>query len=327
VRDLFAAAETSDADVSVSVSYMEIYNDQLYDLLEPYKRGRNKDPSKRKDMVQARARLRIREDARGGTHIHELSAVRVGTASDVFRLLHRGNEHRSTRHTEMNQNSSRGHAILQLRVQQRHASRPGSVLQTKINLVDLAGSERNSVAAPSGASATETHAINVSLSALVGVVAALTQRAPHVPYRDSKLTLLLKDSLGGNCSTFLLATISPVESSFNESVSTLKFADRASNIVNSMVRNSKPDLVGLLERKDQEISRLRAMLIAFNEAQARGEAGMGGDREGSTRRRERRATAEQQSQALQAQIDKLQVRAVHRCSRTAVPSFVSFPLL
>ena len=290
-------------ELSVSCSYMEIYNDQLFDLLEPYK-SRLDPESKRRDVQKRRARLRIQHDARGSTHVTELSSVKVATSTDVFKLLQRGNDNRSMRHTDMNQHSSRGHAILQLRLQQRNPKQPGTVVQTKINLVDLAGSERNHTATP-GQSATETHAINVSLSALVGVVAALTSKSPHVPYRDSKLTLLLKDSLGGNCNTFLLATLSPVESSFSESVSTLKFADRASNIVNNMVRSEKPDLMSLLERKDQEISRLRAMLIAFNKAQAEEES-RSGDK-GSRAQRARRSTAEQQSAALQAQIDKLQV--------------------
>lgn len=251
----------------------------------------------------------------------QLSAKKVASAAEVFALLHRGNVNRVTRHTDMNQNSSRGHAILQLRIQQRSQHSPGTVLETKINLVDLAGSERNP-AAPSGQSATETHAINVSLSALVGVVAALTNRSAHVPYRDSKLTYLLKDSLGGNCNTFLLATLAPTESCFNESVSTLKFADRASNIVNSMVRNSKPDLVGLLERKDREISRLRAMLVEFNKAQKAQEAEDKSAREsgqgGEARRRSRRNTMDRQASALQSQIETLQARSPPDCTLLGV---------
>lgn len=307
VHALFERAAAQQGDVSITLSYVEIYNNDLFDLLEPWK-AHLETEDRRKDLQKRRARLRIREDARGGTHIPELREVKVASANEVFQLLHRGNTNRSSRHTAMNQHSSRGHAILQLRLRQRSAATPATVTSTKLNLVDLAGSERNHEAS-SGASAAETHSINVSLSALISVVAALTNCSPHVPYRDSKLTLMLKDSLGGNCNTYLLATMAPTESCFQESVSTLKFADRASNIMNMMVRNTKPDLMGLLERKDQEISRLRAMLVAFTEAQGNERSRNVGDARrssDSTARGIRRSTGELQAKQLQAQIDELQ---------------------
>jgi hypothetical protein len=209
-----------------------------------------------------------------------------------------GNDNRSTRHTAMNQNSSRGHAILQLQLQQWKSRDAAEVVCTKLNFVDLAGSERNPEI-ENKQSATESYSINVSLSALAGVVSALTNGNRHVPYRDSKLTYLLKDSLGGNCNTFLLATISPITRSFHESVSTLKFADTASSIVNRVVWNKRPDVGSLLERKDREIVRLTGMLAAFNRAQAE---------------REKDASSAQQlqlSRSLQAQIEQLKVRLDH----------------
>jgi hypothetical protein len=203
----------------------------------------------------------------------------------------------------MNQNSSRGHAILQLQLQQWKSEDRAEVLCTKLNFVDLAGSERNPEV-QNKKSATEAHSINVSLSALAGVVAALTSCNRHVPYRDSKLTYLLKDSLGGNCNTFLLATISPVARSFHESVSTLKFADTASNVVNRVVRNKRPDVASLLERKDREINRLTGMLAAFNRAQS--------EQARDTSSPQQLELAKQSKQ-LQAQIAQLKVQAACVC--------------
>ena len=202
----------------------------------------------------------------------------------------------------MNQQSSRGHAILQLKLQQCASETCADTLTSKINLVDLAGSERNPEAADKKSSA-ETHAINVSLSALVSVVAALTSKSKHVPYRDSKLTHLLKDCLGGRSNTYLIATIAPTASCFQESISTLKFADRASSVVNSVKRNAHSDLAGLLERKDREIRRLTELLTDFSRAH------------GHEPRRdaEKASKSVQQAQQLQRQIQELQVRRSEPC--------------
>lgn len=197
----------------------------------------------------------------------------------------------------MNQQSSRGHAILQLKLQQCATEACATALTSKINLVDLAGSERNPEAADKRSSA-ETHAINVSLSALVGVVAALTSKSKHVPYRDSKLTHLLKDCLGGRSNTFLVATIAPTARCFHESVSTLKFADRASSVVNSVTRNAHSDIAGLLERKDREIRRLTELLTDFTKAH--------GPAHG--RDANKAGKSVQKAQQLQRQIQDLQVR-------------------
>ncbi|KXZ45004.1 hypothetical protein GPECTOR_59g611 [Gonium pectorale] len=278
----------------VIVSYMEIYNDRLYDLLQPYKPFSTRDPA---DMNQRRAVLEVREDARGATYVPNLLCVKVKSYKSVYQLIAKGNRNRAVRHTEMNQASSRSHAILQLVLEQwPRGGADGTVIRSKLNFVDLAGSERWSTAAAAaaameaggGAAAaaaesllgderiSEMTAINGSLSALGSVVAALTERRPHVPYRDSKLTHLLQDSLGGNCRTTLLATLSPSQDAFEESCSTLRFADRARAIANNPVVNASRDVGSILALKEREIARLRAMLAQMAAEQGTGGGGDGG---------------------------------------------------
>ncbi|GFH16144.1 kinesin motor domain-containing protein [Haematococcus lacustris] len=239
-------------------------------------------------MQQRKALLEVREDKNGGTFVPNLLCVKVSSYASVLALLAKGNRNRAVRHTDMNVSSSRSHAILQLVLEQWPAAegcagagsggggvmgpRPpaGTLLRSKLNFVDLAGSERWDKGATMGADrVTEMNAINGSLSALAGVVAALTGGVAkrHVPYRDSKLTHLLQDSLGGNCRTTIIATISPSADAFDESVSTLKFADRASAIGNNPVVNTSRDLSSVLALKEREINRLRQLLAAYMSAQ------------------------------------------------------------
>ncbi len=187
----------------------------------------------------------------------------------------------------MNQASSRSHAILQLVIEQwPNGGTDGTVLRSKLNFVDLAGSERWNVAAGSGwdggpdlygdERVNEMTAINGSLSALGSVVAALTERRGHVPYRDSRLTHLLQDSLGGNCRTTVLATLSPSVDAFEESCSTLRFADRARAIANNPVVNASRDMGSILALKEREIQRLRNMLSQLTGGKPLAEAGEAG---------------------------------------------------
>lgn len=277
VKELFRQAKSKQdlegTAMQVIASYMEIYNDRLYDLLQPYKKTNTRDPL---DMNQRRALLEVREDARGNTYVPNLLCVKVKSYKSVFQLIAKGNRNRAVRHTEMNQASSRSHAILQLVVEQwPHGGADGTVIRSKLNFVDLAGSERWSMAAAAepwlaaGSGQpdfmgeeriSELTAINGSLSALGSVVAALTERRPHVPYRDSVLTHLLQDSLGGNCRTTLVATVSPSCEAFDESCSTLRFADRARAIANNPVVNASRDVGSVLALKEKEIQRLRQML-------------------------------------------------------------------
>jgi kinesin family protein 3/17 len=212
------AAEESRTVATVACSYLQLYNEQVLDLLQ---NGRDVRP------------LSIHERKRGRTKevfVRGLSEVRVTDASDVMRLLRVGARNRVVRATEFNEASSRSHAVLQLAVEVEMPSRRGSTVirRAKLTMVDLAGSEKWTESTKTGTRRVrEMTSINKSLSALGNVVAALTTAGrSHIPYRDSKLTRLLQDSIGGNCRTAIIATISPTAASAEESTSTLLFADR-----------------------------------------------------------------------------------------------------
>jgi kinesin family protein 15 len=208
--------------------------------------------------------LRLREDATRGIYVEGLHHEDVGTAEEATRLLQRGAAHRAVGSTAMNSHSSRSHLVFTLAVQATHEADDGirRVRTALLHLVDLAGSERQRDTQATGARLREACHINRSLSALGNVITALTSgggqsrpikanpgalsalpsavpsaggsAATHVPYRNSKLTLLLKDSLGGNSKTCIIATISPLERCFAETLSTLKFAQRAKLIRNQV---------------------------------------------------------------------------------------------
>jgi len=212
-----AAGDTGSA-TTVVCSYMQLYNEGVLDLLQ---HGRD---------VRS---LPIHERRRGGrteVFVRGLSEVRVTDAADVLRLLQVGARNRKVRATEFNEASSRSHAVLQLSVEVETPSARGSTLirRAKLTLVDLAGSEKWAESSTRGSKRVrEMTSINRSLSALGNVVAALTTAGrTHVPYRDSKLTRLLQDSIGGNCRTAVVATLNPTAACADESTSTLLFADR-----------------------------------------------------------------------------------------------------
>ena len=234
-------------------SLLEIHNETLTDLLDP--------PDA---LPTGHGGLRLREDATRGIYVEGLHQEDVGTAEDAARLLQRGAAHRAVGSTAMNSHSSRSHLVFTLAVQATHEADDGirRVRTALLHLVDLAGSERQRDTQATGARLREACHINRSLSALGNVITALTSGggqsralkanpgalsalpsavpsaggsgATHVPYRNSKLTLLLKDSLGGNSKTCIIATISPLERCFAETLSTLKFAQRAKLIRNQV---------------------------------------------------------------------------------------------
>ncbi|GAX84369.1 hypothetical protein CEUSTIGMA_g11791.t1 [Chlamydomonas eustigma] len=270
VQDLFAYAKVLQSRenclVNIVISYLEIYNDRLYDLLQPYKKN-GRDPL---DQVKKKEILEVREDGQGNTFVPNLQSVKVKNTEAVMKLMAKGNRNRAVRHTEMNINSSRSHAMLQIAIEQwPDNGNDGRVMRSKLNFVDLAGSERwNTKLDMAVERINELTSINSSLSALGAVVAALSDGRQHVPYRSSKLTHLLQDSLGGNCKTTLIATVSPSGDAFEETVSTLKFADRASNIGNNPVVNVARDMSSVLAIKEREIQRLRNMLAQLTAVSA-----------------------------------------------------------
>ena len=264
VADLFkkiAAAQSADKKFLVAVSYLEIYNEVVKDLLNP-----------------SNKQLKIREHPDIGIYVEGLAELVVKDESGVTQILSQGNRVRRVAETSMNTRSSRSHSCFTLRIEQKTLIAGGSggetVLRAKLNLVDLAGSERPDMAA-GGQLLKEGAAINKSLSALGNVINALSKSGSaggHVPYRNSKLTRLLQESLGGNSLTVMVATVAPTAANYAESVSTLQFAERAKEIKNA-ARCNEDATESVIRELRGEIHRLRTQLQA---AEAK-EGSSGGD--------------------------------------------------
>lgn len=231
------------------VSYLEIYNEKVKDLLKRESTQHN---------------LRVREHPKLGPYVQDLSRHLVMDYSDVEELMARGNAHRTTASTAMNDVSSRSHAIFTLNFTQAKFIRDlPSETVSKVNLVDLAGSERADSTKATGQRLKEGGHINKSLVTLGTVISALAElstshskKRVFIPYRDSVLTWLLRDSLGGNSKTIMIATISPAECNYGETLSTLRYANRAKNIINKPTINEDPNVKLIKELRD-EIARLR----------------------------------------------------------------------
>ncbi|EIE23467.1 kinesin family member 3b in complex with Adp [Coccomyxa subellipsoidea C-169] len=212
----------------VRVSFLEVYNEEVRDLLS-------------KDSKRA---LEVREHRSTGVYIKGLTAIIVKSAKELEKVLEVGKKNRSIGATLMNQDSSRSHSIFTITVEMLEGVTKESSGHTrvgKLNLVDLAGSERQSRTQASGERLKEATRINMALSALGNVISALVDnRTGHIPYRDSKLTRLLQDSLGGNTKTVMIANIGPAETDYEETMSTLRYANRAKNIRNLPRINEDP---------------------------------------------------------------------------------------
>ena len=236
----------------VRASYLQIYNESISDLLK---------------SGDGRGSLQIREDKKRGVFVEGLSEWAVRTPHEIYALMQRGAAARATAATKMNDVSSRSHAVFIMIVEQMTVGATKQIRVGKLNLVDLAGSERVRVTGATGKRLEECKKINQSLSALGNVIAALTdpkQTRNHIPYRDSKLTRLLEDSLGGNCKTTMMAMISPAFESFAESLSTLKFATRAKKVKNEARINEDVDHRALLRKYELELKKLREELEERN---------------------------------------------------------------
>uniref|UniRef100_A0A8C3WGI2 Kinesin-like protein n=1 Tax=Catagonus wagneri TaxID=51154 RepID=A0A8C3WGI2_9CETA len=224
--DLFRAIEetSDDMEYEVSMSYLEIYNEMIRDLLNP-----------------ALGYLELREDSKGVIQVAGITEVSTINAKEVMHLLMKGNRQRTQEPTAANRTSSRSHAVLQVAVRQRSRARDilQEVRQGRLFMVDLAGSERASQTQNRGQRMKEGAHINRSLLALGNCINALSERSSnkYINYRDSKLTRLLKDSLGGNSRTVMIAHISPASSAFEESRNTLTYAGRAKNIKTRVKQN------------------------------------------------------------------------------------------
>lgn len=238
---------------TVEVSYLEIYNERVRDLLNPANKGN----------------LKVREHPSTGSYVEDLAKLAVRSFEEIGHLMDEGNKARTVAATSMNETSSRSHAVFTLTVtQKRHdvETQMAGEKVAKISLVDLAGSERATSTGATGARLKEGAEINRSLSTLGRVIAALAdlstgkkKNMSMVPYRDSVLTWLLKDSLGGNSMTAMIAAISPADINFEETLSTLRYADSAKRIKNHAVVNEDPNARMIRELKE-ELAQLRSKL-------------------------------------------------------------------
>lgn len=238
----------SDKQYLVRASYLEIYLEEIRDLLDP-KHG------------TARS-LELRESPETGVYVRDLTSCVCKSIKEIEEVMNMGNQARAVGATDMNEHSSRSHALFLITVE---CSLPGPdgrkhIRVGRLNLVDLAGSERQAKTGVQGERLKEAAKINLSLSALGNVISSLADgRSSHVPYRDSKLTRLLQDSLGGNAKTVMVATLGPASQHYDETLTTLRYANRAKNIQNQPRVNEDPK-DALLREFQTEIARLRAQL-------------------------------------------------------------------
>nr|XP_017024626.1 kinesin-like protein unc-104 isoform X3 [Drosophila kikkawai] len=260
-KDLFGRiqeTETDELKYSVEVSYMEIYCERVRDLLNPKNKGN----------------LRVREHPLLGPYVEDLSKLAVTDYQDIHDLIDEGNKARTVAATNMNETSSRSHAVFTIFfTQRRHDTMTDLTTEkvSKISLVDLAGSERADSTGAKGTRLKEGANINKSLTTLGKVISALAEvsaskkknakKADFIPYRDSALTWLLRENLGGNSKTAMIAAISPADINYDETLSTLRYADRAKQIVCKAVVNEDANAKLIRELKE-EIQKLRDLLKA-----------------------------------------------------------------
>uniref|UniRef100_A0A8C7J0L9 Kinesin-like protein n=1 Tax=Oncorhynchus kisutch TaxID=8019 RepID=A0A8C7J0L9_ONCKI len=302
------AKAEGDTRFLVRVSYLEIYNEEVRDLLG-------------KDQMQ---RLEVKERPDVGVYIKDLSGYVVNNADDMDRIMTMGHKNRSVGSTNMNEHSSRSHAIFTITIECSEKGVDGDqhVRMGKLHLVDLAGSERQGKTGATGQRLKEATKINLSLSTLGNVISALVDgKSTHVPYRNSKLTRLLQDSLGGNSKTMMCANIGPADYNYDETISTLRYANRAKNIKNKARINEDPK-DALLRQFQKEIEELRKKLqegeeISGSEGSGSEEMDEGDDegREGRSKRRgkkkkvspdkmvEMQAKIEEERKELEATLD------------------------
>eukprot|EP01083_Nonionella_stella_P144390 450746_1 len=268
IHDIFdTLSRRTNNDYKVQCSFIEIYNEEIKDLLDPH----------------SSKQLAIRENAEGPSKIHipNMKLETVQNAMDCAEALDRGGASRATAYTLMNATSSRSHAIFTVHLHHIKANKENTdgepvVIQSKFHFVDLAGSERAKKTGASGTRLAEGISINAGLLALGNVIAALGDprlKSKHVPFRDSKITRLLQDSLGGNSRTLMIACISPARSNMLETKNTLNYANRAKNIKNKAVVNRDPRSRQILELR-QRVKELERQLKHGGERKQLNQASM-----------------------------------------------------
>lgn len=246
VHQLFETLMTETNEHTVSVTFMELYNEELYDMLSP---------------SEEITKLKIYDDItkKGRVIVGGLAEVTVHTKAEIYDILRKGSAKRQTAATKLNACSSRSHTIFTVTVRVKESSMDGEELIKigKLNLVDLAGSENIGRSGAVEKRAREAGNINQSLLTLGRVITSLVDKAPHIPYRESKLTRLLRDSLGGGTKTSIIATISPNQFDLEDTISTLEYAARAKKIMNKPEVNQKLSKKTLLREYTNEIEKLR----------------------------------------------------------------------
>ncbi|KAG8523562.1 Kinesin-like protein KIF11 [Galemys pyrenaicus] len=255
LHQIFEKLTDNGTEFSVKVSLLEIYNEELFDLLNP-----SSDVSERLQMFDDPRNKR-------GVIIKGLEEITVHNKDEVYQILEKGAAKRTTAATLMNAYSSRSHSVFSVTIHMKETTIDGEELVKigKLNLVDLAGSENIGRSGAVDKRAREAGNINQSLLTLGRVITALVERTPHVPYRESKLTRILQDSLGGRTRTSIIATISPASLNLEETLSTLEYAHRAKNIMNKPEVNQKLTKKALIKEYTEEIERLKRDLAATRE--------------------------------------------------------------
>ncbi|EYU38653.1 hypothetical protein MIMGU_mgv1a000707mg [Erythranthe guttata] len=261
VKQIFDTLEGQNAEYSVKVTFLELYNEEITDLLAP------EDISKVAMEDKQKKQLPLMEDGKGGVLVRGLEEEIVTSASEIFTLLERGSAKRRTAETLLNKQSSRSHSLFSITIHIKESTPEGEELIKcgKLNLVDLAGSENISRSGAREGRAREAGEINKSLLTLGRVINALVEHLGHIPYRDSKLTRLLRDSLGGRTKTCIIATVSPAVHCLEETLSTLDYAHRAKNIKNKPEVNQKMMKSTLIKDLYGEIERLKGEVYAARE--------------------------------------------------------------
>ena len=251
-----------DYESKVSISYLEIYNEIIFDLLSPIPANEQK------------GEINFQEDSKGNVVVKGLTKHSVANEEEAFNLLFEGESNRTVSEHQLNKGSTRSHCIFTISVEMKSKVESSEkVLTSKLNFVDLAGSERVKETGSMGLALKEAAYINKSLTFLEQVVVALTdktKRKEYVPYRQSKLTHILKDAIGGNCRTIMIATIWPEEQFIMDTLSTLNFAKRMKNVVNDLSINIKLDKNAYVKKLNKEIKELKKELLMHNTLANRG---------------------------------------------------------
>ena len=247
VTAIFDHLQNSEAEYSVRVSYMEVYNEELQDLLSPSEK-----------------KLRLCDDARNGVTCQNLEEILVNNTDHIFGILETAVKNRHVAETKCNERSSRSHSIFTLKIHIKETTPDGEDLMKigKLNLVDLAGSECVGRSGATGVRGREASNINRSLLTLGRVITALVEHGQHIPYRDSKLTRLLQESLGGKAKTCVIATLTPSADSLEETLSTLDYMHNAKKIKNRPQANQRMSKKTLINEYSKDIERMKAMLQA-----------------------------------------------------------------